>query len=158
MATLLKIDVSPRFEASISRGLGDKFLTDWHAKNPGGAVVTRDLAKNPLPFVDLGWVIGAYTDPATHGPEAKKSMGVSNEVVDELLAATEIVITTPMYNFAIPSALKAWVDHVVRLNRTFTAKYEGLAGGRKVTVIVASLREATVPARERKVWISSPDT
>ena len=138
MASLLKIDVSPRFEASISRALGEKFVDDWRAKNPDGTVVTRDLARNPLPFVDLGWVIGAYTDPATHGPEAQKSIGVSNELVDELLAATEIVITTPMYNFAPPSALKAWVDHVVRLNRTFNSKYEGLAGGRNVTVSVAS--------------------
>jgi FMN-dependent NADH-azoreductase len=138
MASLLKIDVSPRFEYSISRALGDKFLAAWQAKNPDGTVVTRDLAKNPLPFVDLGWIIGAFTDPATHGPEAKKSMAVSNELVDELLAADEVVITTPMYNFNVPSALKSWIDHIVRLNRTFSPSYEGLAKGRKVTIIVAS--------------------
>lgn len=138
MASLLKIDVSPRFDYSVSRALGEKFLADWQAKHPDGTVVTRDLARDPLPFVDLGWVIGAFTDPATHGPEAVKSIAVSNKLVDELLAATDIVITTPMYNYNVPSTLKAWIDHVVRLGRTFSASYEGMAGGRKATVIVAS--------------------
>jgi FMN-dependent NADH-azoreductase len=138
MASLLKIDISPRFDYSISRALGEKFLSDWKTKNPGGTVVERDLAKNPLPFVDLGWVLGAFTDPATHGDDAKKSMKISNELVDELLAAEEVVITTPMYNFAPPSAFKSWIDHIVRFNRTFSASYEGLAKGRKLTVIVAA--------------------
>lgn len=138
MASLLKIDVSPRGDYSISRRLGSDYLAAWQAKNPGATVVTRDLAANPLPFVDLGWIIGAYTDPATHGEPAKKSMAVSNELVDELLAADELLITTPMYNFAPPSALKSWIDHIVRLNRTFSPSYEGLAKGKKVTVIVAA--------------------
>jgi FMN-dependent NADH-azoreductase len=138
MASLLKIDVSPRGDYSISRRLGNDYLAAWQAANPDATVVTRDLAANPLPFVDLGWIIGAYTDPATHGEPAKKSMAISNELVDELFAANEILITTPMYNFAIPSALKSWIDHIVRLNRTFSPSYEGLAKGKKVTVIVAS--------------------
>jgi len=138
MPSLLKIDVSPRGEYSVSRRLGADYLAAWQAKNAGATVVTRDLAANPLPFVDLGWIIGAFTAPETHGEPAKKSMAISNELVDELLAADEVLITSPMYNFAPPSALKSWIDHIVRLNRTFTPNYEGLLKGKKVTVIVAS--------------------
>jgi FMN-dependent NADH-azoreductase len=138
MASLLKVDVSPRGDYSISRKLGEKFLADWKSKNSGGTVVVRDLSQKPLPFVDLPWIVAAYSTPDQHTPEQQAAIKVSDELIDELLAADEILITTPMYNFAIPAALKGWVDHIVRIGRTFSASYEGLAKGKKVTVIIAS--------------------
>jgi FMN-dependent NADH-azoreductase len=141
MPTLLRIDASPRGDYSISRRLTSAFVDAWKAKNPDGKVITRDLTKSNLTFVDLDWIAGAYSAPEQHTPEHKKALAISDELVAELLSADEIVLGTPMYNFAVPAATKAWIDHVVRFGKTFTAGpegYKGLATGRKATLIVAS--------------------
>ena len=67
-----------------------------------------------------------------------EAIKVSNDFIAELLAADEIVIGTPMYNFSVPALLKSWIDHVVRFGVTFSASYEGLVKGKKATVIIAS--------------------
>jgi FMN-dependent NADH-azoreductase len=141
MPTLLHLDASPRGDYSISRQLSHAAVTAWKNKNPGGKVIERDLTKTPLTFVDLDWILGAFTAPDQHTEAHKKALAISEELVDELLAADEIIIGTPMYNFAIPAVLKAWIDHVVRAGKTFkygAAGPEGLAKGRKVVVAVAS--------------------
>jgi FMN-dependent NADH-azoreductase len=141
MPTLLHIDVSPRGDYSISRRLSAAFVEAWKAKHPDGTVVTRDLTKTNLTFVDLAWIAGAYSDPAQHTPEQKAALAISNELTAELLAADEIVLGTPMYNFAVPAALKAWIDHVVRVGLTFKVDetgYHGLTTGKKATLLVAS--------------------
>ncbi len=141
MPTLLHIDVSPRGDYSVSRQLSAAFANEWKARNPDGRVVRRDLAEAALPYVDLPWIQGAYAAPDTHSPESKKALAVSDELIGELLEANDVVIATPMYNFAIPARLKSWIDHVVRVGKTVDrdgAQFKGLAGGRKVTVIVAS--------------------
>ena len=140
MPTLLKIDVSPRGDHSVSRQLTNAFAAEWQ-KTHNGTVVTRDLQKTDLPFVDLPWIAGAYSDPASHTPEQQKALAVSNELIAELLAADHIVIGTPMYNFTIPAILKAWIDHIVRVGVTFSAGpdgYKGLVPSKKTTVLVAS--------------------
>jgi FMN-dependent NADH-azoreductase len=138
MATLLKIDVSPRGPYSVSRVLGEKFLAAWQERNPGGTVVTRDLSADDLPFVDLPWIVAAYSTPDQHTPEQSAAIGISDQLISELFAADEIVINTPLYNFSTPAALKAWIDHVSRLDKTFNAKYEGLVQGKIVKIILAS--------------------
>ncbi len=138
MPTLLKIDVSPRGDYSVSRKLSARFADQWKQTHSDGTVVVRDLVKTDLPFVDLPWIMGAYTAPDQHTPEQKSAIKVSDDLIAELLSADEIVIATPMYNFAVPALLKAWIDHIVRINKTFTAQYEGLAKGRKVTLVIAS--------------------
>ncbi len=146
MSTLLKIDVSPRGDYSISRKLGNRFATEWQSNHVGGKIVTRDLAATRMPYVDLPWIAGAFTPPDKHTEEHKAALKISDELIAELLAADEVVISTPMYNFNIPAVLKAWIDHVVRLNKTFSFSAEGLKGlaaGKKVTVIIASGSEYT---------------
>jgi FMN-dependent NADH-azoreductase len=138
MPTLLKIDVSPRGDYSISRKLSAEFAAKWQSAHPDGTIVVRDLVKTDLPFVDLPWIVGAYSTPDQHTPEQKDAISVSDVLIDELLAADEIVIATPMYNFNVPAILKAWIDHIVRIGRTFSASYEGLAKGKKATLIIAS--------------------
>ena len=138
MPTLLRIDVSPRADYSVSKSLADAAVAAWQQKNAGGKVVTRDLSSRPLPFVDLPWIAAAYSTPDQHTPEQKAAIAVSNELIDELLAADEILIDTPMYNFSLPAALKGWIDHIVRLGRTFNSSYQGLVTGKKVFVLVAS--------------------
>jgi FMN-dependent NADH-azoreductase len=138
MSTLLKIDVSPRGDYSVSRKLSAEYATQWQAAHPDGTVVVRDLVKTDLPFVDLPWIAGAYSTPDQHTPEQAAAIKVSNDLVAELLAADHIVLATPMYNFSIPAILKAYIDHIVRLGLTFSASYEGLAKGKKLTLIIAS--------------------
>ena len=138
MSTLLKIDVSPRGDYSISRKLAGEFAEQWKQAHTGGTVVVRDLFKTDLPFVDLPWIAGAYSTPDQHTPEQAAAIKVSDALIDELLAADEILIGTPMYNFSIPAILKAYIDHIVRIGKTFSASYEGLAKGKKVTLIIAS--------------------
>jgi FMN-dependent NADH-azoreductase len=141
MSILLKIDVSPRGEHSISRKLGSHFATEWQSNHVGGEIVTRDLATTKIPYVDLPWIAGAFSAPDTHTAEHKAALKISDELIAELLAADEVVISTPMYNFNVPAVLKAWIDHIVRLNKTFSFGPDGLKGlaaGKKVTIIIAS--------------------
>jgi FMN-dependent NADH-azoreductase len=141
VSNLLVINASPRGEASISRQLSTAAVAGWKAKNPDGKVVERDLAKTKLTFVDLDWITGSFATPEQQTDVHRQALALSDELVAEFLAAQEIIIATPMYNFAVPALLKAWIDHVVRRGHTF--KYGpngpvGLAGGRKVVVLVAS--------------------
>ena len=142
MATLLHINVSPRGNYSISRQLGNAAIKAWKERNPGGQVIERDLTKTPLTFVDLDWITGAYSSPEHHNVSHKKALALSDALISELIAADEIILATPMYNFAVPAALKAWVDHVVRAGKTFrynaAGRPEGLLAGKKVLAVIAS--------------------
>ncbi len=141
MPSLLKLDVSPRGDASYSRQLGQTFLQSWQAKHPDSTVVTRDLAKSQPTYVDVQWIGGAYTPPDQHTAEHKAALKLSGEIVAEVQAADTILITTPMYNFQVPAVLKAWIDHLVRVGITVNYTDKGPVGtltGKKVIVIVAS--------------------
>lgn len=144
MATLLHINVSPRGNYSISRRLGNAAVQAWKDRNPDGRVIERDLAKTALTFVDLDWIAGAYSPPEHHNENHKKALALSDKLISELVQADEIIMATPMYNFTVPAALKAWVDHVVRAGKTFrytaAGTPEGLLAGkkRKVLAIIAS--------------------
>jgi FMN-dependent NADH-azoreductase len=144
MPTLLHINVSPRGNQSISRRLSDAAVEAWKESNPEGRVIERDLAKTPLTFVNLDWIAGAFSPPEYHTESHKKALALSDELVSEVIEADEIILGTPMYNFSIPAALKAWIDHIVRAGKTFRYRADGtpeglLAGtGKKVLVIVAS--------------------
>lgn len=139
--SLLHIDASPRGARSKSRQLGADYVAAWRSRHPDAAVVTRDLTQEPPPFVSEAWVEGAYAPAAQQSPAAQAAIAVSNRYVDELLAADQLVITTPIYNLSIPATLKAWIDQIVRAGRTFALRqggYEGLVKGKRVLVIVAS--------------------
>ena len=158
MATLLHINVSPRGNYSISRQLGDAAVDAWKQQTPGGQVIERDLANTPLTFINLDWIAGAYTAPEKHNESHKKALALSDELIAELMKADEIVLTTPMYNFAVPAALKAWIDHVVRAGKTFrytaAGKLEGLLTGKKLLAIIASggtYKEAGVRALDHEL-------
>jgi FMN-dependent NADH-azoreductase len=139
--TLLHLDASPRGARSHSRKLGGEFLARWRAARPDGRVVVRDLGREPPPFVTEAWVEGAFAPADTHSPAAREALAVSNRYVDELLAAEQLVITTPIYNLSLPAALKAWIDQIVRFGRTFTKNetgFEGLAKNKRALIVVAS--------------------
>ena len=141
MPTLLHLNASPRGDYSVSRQLSRAAVKAWKSKNPAGTVIERDLTKTALTFVDMEWIVGAFSAPDQHTEANKHALAISDELVAEVLAANEIIIGTPMYNFAIPAVLKAWIDHVVRAGKTFqytATGVDGLVKGRKVVVAVAS--------------------
>lgn len=138
MPQLLVIHTSPRGEFSLSRKLTNTFVEKWQAEHAGGTVVTRDLLKTKLPFIDPPWITGAYTPAEQHSPEVKEAIKISNDLIAELTAADQIVLGTPMYNFSVPAILKAYIDHIVRVGVTVSPSYQGLVKGKKMTVILAS--------------------
>jgi FMN-dependent NADH-azoreductase len=140
MPTLLHITVSPRGHHSISRQLGAVAIHEWKEHNPGGHVVEHDLARTSLLFIDSEWIAGAFSPPETHTEVHKRAIAISDELISELQRADEIILDTPMYNFAIPAGLKAWIDHVVRAGKTFrytsAGRPEGLLASKNIEVLV----------------------
>jgi FMN-dependent NADH-azoreductase len=117
------------------------YVAAWTAARPGSRVVERDLAKTPPTFVTEPWIEGAFGPADARSPQAHAAMAESDLVVNEVLAATEILIVAPIYNFGAPAVLKAWIDQLVRFGRTFTVNasgYAGLVPPRPVRVISAS--------------------
>jgi FMN-dependent NADH-azoreductase len=141
MATLLHIDSSVRNTGSLSRQLGGEFVAKWKEANPSDTVVTRDLAASPVPHL-TEQLVGAFFTPAEQrNADQAHLIQTSDALVDELLAADTIVIGAPMYNFSVTSGLKAWIDHVARVGRTFSYGAngpQGLVSGKKVYVFIAS--------------------
>jgi len=140
MSKLLFVTSSIFGENSKSRALGREFVEAWTRRHPGTRVVERDLVADSVPHV-TGAVVGAAMTPAEQrSPEQAEAAALADRLIEELEAADVIVIGAPMYNFSVPSALKAWIDHVARRGRTFRYTElgpEGLLKGKKVFVMVA---------------------
>ena len=144
MKTLLRIDASVRHDASYSRTLGDFFVTQWQNHNPGGKVILRDLRDNPIPHLTQA-VADAFFSPQ---PD-RDQLALSDILIHELKSSDHILITCPMYNFQLPSSLKAYIDHVVRNNETIQytpAGYRGLLTGKKAYIITVTGGKRFIPA------------
>jgi FMN-dependent NADH-azoreductase len=131
---LLHIDSSTRAN-SISRRLTAQYIEVWKRNYPGGDVIYRDLAATVIPPVTDDWA-ATFAEPATLTPAQSAYLSTS----DELIAADTIVIGSPMYNYSISVPLKAWLDQIVRMGRTFGISADtpvGLLGGKKAVVITA---------------------
>ena len=119
--TILHIDSSINGENSASRAISARILDQLAAANPGAKVIRRDLVSEPLPHLTLD----AFADTS---------------VLDEFLAADTVVIGAPMYNFTLPTQLKAWLDRILVAGKTFRYTEngpEGLAGGKRVVIALA---------------------
>lgn len=119
MANLLHIDSSPRGERSHSRRLTQEFVEKWQHVHPNDTVTYRDIGRQPVPHVNESWIAAGYTPPVERTPELWNAIRFSDRLVDEFLAADLYVIGSPMYNFSISSTLKAYIDQIVRIGRTF---------------------------------------
>jgi FMN-dependent NADH-azoreductase len=140
MPTLLHLDASP-LETSISRELTRAFVATWKTANPDGTVLYRDLADRIPAPINQAWVHAAYTPTDSRTAEQNALLAPSEELIQELEAADEIVIGVPMHNFSIPSTLKLWIDQIARAGRTFSYGADGVKGllqVRKATLLVAS--------------------
>ncbi|WP_067817362.1 FMN-dependent NADH-azoreductase [Actinomadura kijaniata] len=123
MAGLLHLDASAR-SRSFSRELGDVFAAAWREAHPDGGYVHRDLAAEPVPFIDEAWtelcdnvLSSGITDlhrlkENVRTPRQAAAWATLEPLFDELVAADVVLIATPMYNFGVPASLKAWIDQV----------------------------------------------
>jgi len=133
---ILRVDASARKAGSSSRALTDALIARLAPAN----IVTRDLTE-ALPFVTEDWVGANFTDESERTDAQQAELALSDSLVDELVAADTLVIGTPIYNFAVPAALKAWIDLIARARKTFhyTANGpEGLLTDKKAYVLIAS--------------------
>lgn len=140
---ILRIDSAVTGESSVSRELTQAMADHFMAANPGATLVERDLEKNPLPHIDIV-TTGAIRFPADQHTDAMKAAHPAERaVLDEFRASDIVIVGAPMYNFTIPTQLKAWIDRlgVPRVTFAYSEKGpEGLAGGRRL--IIASSRGA----------------
>ena len=140
MKTLLQINSSLQGAGSRSTGLATRIAESLLARHPGATRIIRDLGADPIPHLD-GGTFEAFCDPAAAVTQAQRSgLALSNALIAELEEADVLVIGAPMYNFGIPSTLKAWIDHVTRARVTFRltdAGPEGLLRGKKAYVAIA---------------------
>ncbi|AUP77939.1 FMN-dependent NADH-azoreductase [Flavivirga eckloniae] len=128
MKTLLRIDCSSRTEGSHSRTLANYFEESWKIANPNGTIIYRDLAKQDLPHIQNNTIEGFYTPIEHMSPEIKEATALSDELIEELKSADDILISSPLYNLNIPSNLKAYLDQVVRIGYTFNINENGYYG------------------------------
>ena len=138
MPTLLHIDSSPR-SASVSSRLADTFVNNWKKQNPSGTVIHHNTTNEKVPFVDepaIGVLYGGLA-PATE--DQKHILALSEQFIEEFLAADVLVLGIPMWNFGIPASLKAWIDLVSRPGRTF-----GYVEGGGVVSLVPAGKKAVI--------------
>ncbi|ULJ75831.1 FMN-dependent NADH-azoreductase [Rhizobium gallicum] len=136
---ILHIDGSPRQE-SHSRQLSAAIVNKLREVAPGASVTRRDLGLEPLPHTLADYAV-TLSSPATLAAPLKGALDLSEALIQEIEAADVIVIGTPMYNYTVPSTIKAWIDQILRVNRTMKSTPAGKVGmlnDRPVFVGVAS--------------------
>ena len=138
--TILRIDASMRRQKSVSRMLADEMVAALGARRQGVTVTSRDLAAG-IAIVNSAWIEAEHTSEENRTPDQRALLAQSDALVAELQAADDIVIATPMYNFSVPAALKAWIDLICRDKVTFTYENDvsrGLLFNKQATVIITS--------------------
>ena len=125
MTNLLRIDASAQSEdRSLTRQLTSLFTQTFLEVAPDTTLVSRDVGHSPPPFVDGRFIHAAFTAPDQREDWMADVLAPSDRLVDEVVAADIIVMGVPMYNYGMPAALKAWIDQVARIGRTFSFDLE----------------------------------
>ncbi len=141
MKQILIVESSPRGAESASRKLAGKLRARLAAQYPEARIVERDLVRDTIPHLDEATLKAMTTRDPVEAESLKDALHLADQLTEELLASDLVVIASPMWNFGIPSSLKAWIDHVVRAGKTFNyagAGVEGLAKGKKAILALAS--------------------
>jgi FMN-dependent NADH-azoreductase len=140
MKNLLQINASIFSHQGQSSLLANRFVAKWQADHADGKVVVRDLASSPVPHLD-GERFGAFlSKPETRTEQQQAVVDFSDQLINELKNADVLVLGLPLYNFGVPSGLKAYIDHIARAGSTF--KYTetgpvGLLTGKKAVIFAA---------------------
>ena len=137
---ILEVSASGRRADSVSRRLSNDIIEALEAREGAVEVVRRDLSQG-IPLVDERWIQANFTPEEERTRDQRAALSESDALVEELQAADVIVIGSPIYNFGVPAALKAWVDMIARARKTFRYTSngpEGLLKGKKAYVVIAS--------------------
>jgi FMN-dependent NADH-azoreductase len=141
MMQILIVESSSPGTESASRKLTNKLRERLQTQYPEARVIERDLVKDKLPHLDQLTLKAISTKDPVEAESLKEAAYLSDQLVDELMMSDLLVIACPMWNFGIPSSLKAWIDYVVRAGKTFNyagAGVEGLAKDKKAILVLAS--------------------
>ncbi len=128
MTTLLQINSSLAGEHAASTQLADRLVAGIDARIPGLVVIRRDLGREPLPHLDAKRLAALARPAAERTPAEAAIAAAADAVLAEVQAAEHVVIAAPMYNFAAPSTLKSWFDHIARAGVTFRYSAHGPEG------------------------------
>ncbi|TLG93891.1 FMN-dependent NADH-azoreductase [Pseudomonas edaphica] len=146
MKKMLVVHASPRGERSHSRRLAESFLEAWQAANPGAQLTRREVGRAAIPHVSEAFVAANfYPEPQSLPKVMKADLQLSDQLVGELIEHELLVISMPLYNFGVPSGLKAWIDQIVRMGLTFditldnhgNAQYQALLKGKRALIITS---------------------
>ncbi|MGL4573684.1 MAG: FMN-dependent NADH-azoreductase [Burkholderiaceae bacterium] len=140
MKNLLRIDSSARVEGSHSRALGDDFEAALRKRFAQLQVQRRDVAAQPIGHIENITIAGMFTPPAQATAQMQAALAQSDALIAELKVADAVLITVPMYNFGLPSSLKAWIDQISRIHHTFSydgKTFTGLLTGKRAYVVIA---------------------
>lgn len=139
---ILIINASVRDERSYSRKLTRLFVENWKTKYPSDVFTYRETGMVSVPNINESWIAGAFKKPSDRTEENRKALQLSDELVKELKEHDVYVIGTPMYNWSVPSGLKAYIDQVMRINETWKFRsgapdgdYVGLLENKKAFIL-----------------------
>jgi FMN-dependent NADH-azoreductase len=136
MATLLHIDSSINGDQSVSRAVTQTFRQAWVEQHPEGRVIYRDLAEDPLPHLTGEAYHLQFVAPEERSAEQRAAFALREELAQELESADAVLLGVPMYNYSVPSGLKAWIDHVIIMGRT-AGREDTTVQGKPVTVVTS---------------------
>jgi len=137
---VLLVNSSAQQESSVTRRFANELLIALQEQDGKMRIHERDVARG-IPFVDEQWVNANFTDVAELTIEQKAKLAYSDSLVDELIQADILVIAAPLYNFSVPASLKAWIDQICRVDRTFSYSSEGFVGklqDKKAYIVMAT--------------------
>jgi len=138
MPTVLQINASSTLDDSLSRSVADEFLAELHNHE---AIEIQQRNVHDLPTIDADWIAANFTPAEQRSAAQRSRLQLSDDLLDELIAADHLLIATPMYNFSTPAGLKHWIDHIARVGRSFRyteSGPEGLLQNKAVTLVIAT--------------------
>lgn len=141
MATLLRIDSSARQHQSVSKNLADQAENSWLKNHPNGIIERLDTNSAHIPHITEAVINAMYTAAENRSAEQQEALALSDQLIEQLRRADTLLISTPMYNFSIPSSLKAYLDLVLRVGETFVYTDQGPKGllkNKEAIIVVAS--------------------
>ena len=140
MKRLLRIDTSTRGKESHSKNLASEYERYWQKKYPDSTIILRDLSSSNIPHLSQSFIEAMFMPEENRTSTHHESLILSNILIDELKSADTLLLSVPMYNFSIPSSLKAYIDHISRIGETFSMDESGFIGlitGKKLIIAAA---------------------
>lgn len=142
MKKILIINASVRDKRSNSRALTQLFAENWKSRHPEDTFTYREVGTESIPHIDKAWITGAFAKPSERTEANQSPLMLSDQLVKELKDHDIYVIGSPMYNWSVPSGLKAYIDQVMRINETWKFRsgvpdgdYVGLLENKKMFIL-----------------------